>query len=183
MSDFGDQAKSIIATYAPTIGLALGGPLGGLAGGLLAKVFGAKNADGSVNPADPKAIEKAILGQDPATFLALKQAENELTEHMRQFDITEEQLQYQDVDSARKREMAVKDFTPMVLAYLLTLGFFGLVVLLIEITIPARNEPVVYALVGTLGTAWTMAIGYYFGSSKGSTDKTAGLIAALQSRK
>ena len=183
MSNFGDQVKGIISTYAPTVGLALGGPLGGLAGGLLAKVFGTKNADGTVTAADPKAIERAILGQDPATFLALKQAEDDLTEHMRQFDVTEEQLSYADVDSARKREMAVKDLTPMVLAYLLTLGFFGLVALLIYVTIPARNEPVVYALVGTLGSAWLMAIGYYFGSSKSSGDKTAGLITALSARR
>lgn len=180
MSNFSDAAKQVLTTYAPTLGLALGGPLGGLAGGLLAKVFGSKDAQGKDILADPKAIEKALLGQDPATFLALKQAENELLEHMRQFDITEEQLAYADTDSARKREETVRDHTPAILAYALTIGFFGLIGALLRVHVPTENQAIVYALVGTLGSSWGLAIGYYFGSSKSSNAKTEGLISAIK---
>lgn len=171
---FSDSAKQVIGTIAPILGTALGGPLGALAGGLLAKALG---KDGT--PATSAEIEKALAAQDPATMLALKQVEADLQKHMADLGVQEDQLAYADVDSARKREAAVKDNTPEMLIYLLTAGFFGLIGALLYVNIPEANKPVLYALVGTLGTAWTMGIGYFYGTSKGSGAKTDGILDAL----
>jgi len=69
---FGSTAKQIIATVAPVLGTALGGPFGGLAGGILAKYLGTS---------DPKAQEAAIASADPAVLLQLKQARDALLCH------------------------------------------------------------------------------------------------------
>ena len=181
MSNFSDAARNLISTVAPVLGTALGGPLGGLAGGLLAKAFGVKNADGSTTAADPKAVEKLLLGQDPETLLKLKAVEAELQEHMRQMDLDEESLAYKDTDSARNREIQTKDYTPAVLAYLVTSGFFGVLAYLIRYGKPEIGGDVMLVMVGSLGTAWTTIVAYYFGSSSGSKVKNA-LLDKLSSK-
>lgn len=177
MSNFSDAAKNVIATVAPILGTALGGPLGALAGGLLAKALG---KDGV--PADPKTIEKMLLGQDPATLLALRGVEADLQKHMADLGVQEDQLAYADVDSARKREEAVKDNTPSHMAYLVTAGFFGVLGFLLWNGKPTVGGDVMLVMVGSLGTAWTGIIGYYFGSSASSNKKTDGMVAALQKK-
>jgi hypothetical protein len=160
---FSSTAKQVIGTVAPLLGTALGGPFGGLAGTLLAKALGTS---------DPKAQEQLIASADPAILLQLKAAENELQEHMRQLDIDEKKLSFDDTANARAREIALHDNTPKYLAYLITIGFFGVLVYLIVYGKPQTGGDVMLVLVGSLGTAWTGIVGYYFGSSAGSAAKT-----------
>lgn len=180
---FGSAASAVISTVAPMLGTALGGPLGGLAGGLLAKWLGKKQPDGTVMPAAIKEIEAALTGGSPETMVALKQAENELQEHMAQLGVTEEQLAYADTDSARKREETVKDHTPSILAYALTIGVIGLVYCLFELNIPADNKAVMFSVSGAVVSTWTLAMGYYFGSSASSKGKTDALASLAASKK
>lgn len=184
MSSFGDAAASVISTVAPLLGTALGGPLGGLAGGLLAKALGKKDpTTGAITPATTKEIENALLGGDPATMLAVKQCEADLQKHMADLGIQEEQLAYQDVDSARKREETVRDRTPSILAYTLTAGVILLIFCLFKLEIPPENKAVMFSVAGAVVSTWGMAMGYFFGSSMASAQKTNGLIQAIQSKK
>ena len=176
MSQFTDEAKNVISAVAPGLGTILGGPLGGLAGGLLAKAFGAKDANGNVVPADPKAIEKLILGQDPETLLKLKQVDADLQVKLRELEIDESKLNFDDRDSARKREMAVRDDTPRNLAYIYTLGFFSMMAAQLHIVINhVPIDPVGMRMLDTTtGVLFAMMLGskeYYFGSSSSSKFK------------
>jgi hypothetical protein len=182
MSSFSDTAKSVISTVAPLLGTALGGPLGGLAGGLLAKAFGKTDANGVTTTATTKEIENAILGGDPQTLLALKQCEDELQKHMADLGVQEEQLAYADVDSARKREAAVKDGTPSILAYMLTFGFFGVLGYLLVQGKPAIGGDALLVMLGALGSGFTQILGYYFGSSSSSQQKTDGILSAIKAK-
>jgi hypothetical protein len=164
--NFGQTAKSVLATVAPLIGTALGGPFGGLAGSLLSKALGTT---------DPKAMEAAITSTDPDILLKLKQADNDFQEHMKQLGIDEEKLAYDDTANARNREIQVKDSTPRILAYGTTIGFFGALLGLNLMPIPAENRATIYSMVGSLGTVWILIMGYYFGSSRGSEDKSKAL--------
>jgi hypothetical protein len=56
------------------------------------------------------------------------------------------------------------------LAILVTLGFFGILVGMMMETFKT-SEPLMLML-GSLGTAWTGIIAYYFGSSAGSAAKS-----------
>jgi len=161
--NFGQTAKSVLATVAPLIGTALGGPFGGLAGSLLSKALGTS---------DPKAMEAAITSTDPDILLKLKQADSDFQTQMKALDISEEKLTFDDRANARALEIATHDSTPRYLAYLITLGFFGTLAYLIIYGKPQTGGDVMLVMVGALGSAWTGIVSYYYGSSAGSAAKT-----------
>ncbi len=160
---FGSTAKQIISTVAPMLGTVLGGPLGGLAGDALAQALGTT---------DPKAQEAAIIAGNPDTLLKLKQAEDAVKEHLRQMDIDEEKLSFDDTANARAMQIATHDSTPTFLAYFITLGFFATLGYLIVYGKPQTGGDVMLVMVGSLGTAWASIVSFFYGSSAGSAAKT-----------
>jgi hypothetical protein len=166
MSGFSDAAKKIIATVAPMLGTAFGGPLGTAAGVFIANKLGG---------GDPKVAEQAVLSGDPDTLLKLKEADNEFTEQMAKLGVDMETLRLQDVANARAREIAVRDNTPKVQSYLTTAGFFAALIGAFMMDIPDGSKAIVFSMIGSLGTVWISQQGYYFGSSSGSAAKTDAL--------
>lgn len=85
----------------------------------------------------------------------------------------------EDRTSARQREVGVRDKTPMILAYGITLGFFGILAYMMKCDIPPANKTELDLILGSLGTAWIAVVSYYFGSSSGSRakDDTIGNMA------
>jgi hypothetical protein len=82
-------------------------------------------------------------------------------------------LENADRDSARKREMEVKDSTPRYGFYLLSFGFYGVLGYMLVSPLPPGSERVIDIMLGSLGTAWTAAVYYYYGTSHGSAEKTS----------
>jgi len=163
--------KPYIAKFAPMLGAALGGPLGGAAGAVLGNVLGVKDA----KPEDIKAafINGTLTGEQ---LVAIKKADQEFELQCKDMDINSvkdlEALAVQDRDSARKREMVVKDLTPAIGFYMITAGFFGLLMFMLRWGVPVENKEVLFTMVGVLGTAWIGAVQYYYGSTRGSTEKS-----------
>jgi len=160
--------KSLVKQVAPTIGTALGGPLAGaavkaLAGSLLGQ-------DGSEDE-----VSAALASASPDQLLALKKADQDFSARMKELDIDVFKIDAGDRDSARRREVSANDsLTPRVLAVAITLGFFGVLYYVITHGISdGSGGTTVAILVGSLGTAWTGIVSYYFGSSAGSTAKSA----------
>lgn len=81
----------------------------------------------------------------------------------------------EDRRSAREREIAVKDKTPMVLAFFSFTGFFVILLLLMQIDIPERAHDSLMIMLGLLGAMVTGVTTYYFGSSSGSAAKTTAM--------
>lgn len=158
--------RDIIGKVAPLIGTALGGPLGGMAASLVSRALLGKET------ASEAELEEAVANATPEQLLALKQAEYDFRARLEELGIKKEEISAEDRSSARKREIALKDKTPMVLAYLLTVGFFALIAFYGFYDIPPENRPILNVLIGVLGAGFTGIIQYYFGSSAGSARKT-----------
>jgi len=146
---------------APTIATALGGPLAGLAVTALAKVFGVpENQVQSM-------IESGKLSADQ--LAQVKVAEIELQKQAQALGLNFEQLATEDRKSARDMQMATKSSIPAILAAAVTAGFFSILYALM-MGYAKESNPLMIML-GSLGTAWTGVISFYFGSSAGSQHK------------
>jgi len=167
--------KALLGQIAPTAATLLGSPFAGLAVGAVSKALGLDPATTANTTSALTAIQGVLTnGQMTGVqILALKQAELDLQQHLADNNIQLAQLESADVESARQREIAVRDNTPKVLAYLLTLGFFGILTFLLFGTPPAGAHDILLLMVGSLGTAWAGMIHYYYGSSPGSKLKDA----------
>ena len=152
-----DWLKSI----APTIATALGGPLAGLA----------VNAVSSALGIDPSKVEETIAsGKLSADQIAsIQQAELGLKARAQELGLDFAKLAVDDRKSARELQATTRDFIPPALAILVTVGFFGILVGMMMETF--RTSEALMLMLGSLGTAWTGIIAFYFGSSAGSQAK------------
>jgi len=150
-----------LKTIAPTIFTAIGGPLGGLAYEAVSKVLGVSQDDAKTM------LESNKLTADQ--IAAVQQAEIALKAKAQELNLDFEQLAVQDRSSARSMQVATQSFIPPVLAIGVTGGFFGILYGLMYGQI--QHAPQIDIMLGSLGTAWTGVIAFYFGSSAGSQKK------------
>ena len=167
--------KAILATVAPWIGGALGGPLGSMAVTAAADAFG-------LTDKTEAAIKAAISGATPDDMLKLKQADQAFSAQMQALGFANiesmTKLENADRDSARNREIQVKDRTPKILAYLITAGFFGMLAAMLFKIIPNENRDILNIMLGALGSTFGAVTSYYYGSTRGSETKSALLAQA-----
>lgn len=102
--------------------------------------------------------------------------EQKLAEMEANLKIAMTKMEMDDRNSARQREMTVKDRTPAYLAYISIGGFFS--VLLVQFYFAWTVHPIAEGVQRTLdistGVLFAMVLAvkdYYFGSSKGSDEK------------
>ena len=152
---------SWIEQLAPTIASCLGGPLAGMAVEAISKAIGV----------DPSAVQDTInSGKLTAEQIAsIQQAEIALKAKAQEMNLDFEQLAVQDRKSARDMQTTTKSFIPPLLALIITLGFFG--ILIGMMTGKVTSSDALMLLLGSLGTAWTGVISFYFGSSASSQNK------------
>jgi hypothetical protein len=147
---------------APTIATCLGGPLAGLAVSALSKLFGVA----------PDQVQSMIndnkLSADQ--IAAVQQEEIKFKEQTQALGLNFEQLAVEDRKSARDMQTTTQSFIPPLLSILVTIGFFGILAYLMVTPADTTNTPLMIML-GSLGTAWTGIIAFYFGSSAGSQKK------------
>lgn len=168
---------STLASVAPTIALALGGPVAGLATTALSQALTGKS--GSTTDEIGMILAKPNADQ----FVKLKEAEQAFQQKMKELDIDVIRLAAADSASARQREITTGDHTtPRLLALLVSVGFFGILGFMLVNAIPTAGKDALLVMLGALGTGWTAVLSYYFGSSAGSFDKTAMLQQLARSR-
>lgn len=167
--------KAIVSTVAPTLATALGGPLAGVA----VKTIAGKLLDRP--DATEEEVEQAVLGADPQTLVRLKEIDAEFRKSMADAGVKLEQIAADDRANARAREIQVKDHTPAILAYVVTIGFFGTLAFMLINGKPATGGDALLVMLGSLGTAWAAIIAYFFGSSAGSRRKDEALSQIARS--
>jgi len=150
-----------LAKLVPTIATCLGGPLAGLAVTAVSKALGI----------DEDKVQNVIdSGKLNAEQIAsLKQAEIELQRQAQELGLNFEQLAVQDRASARDLQKETKSLIPPILSVLVTIGFFGILAGLMSGKIMTSDA--LMLMLGSLGTAWTGIIAFYFGSSASSQAK------------
>lgn len=151
-----------LKTIAPTIATALGGPLAGMAVSAVAKAIG-------VSPDEVQdVISSGKLTAEQVASIQL--AELELKKQAQSMNLDFAKLIAEDKKSARDMQIATKSWIPPVMALGVTCGFFGILFGLMYGQI--QHAPQIDIMLGSLGTAWTGIISFYFGSSASSQAKT-----------
>ena len=162
-----DAILNLVKTVAPSLASAVGGPLAGMAVRTISEALLGK-PDGTEDE-----LAQAAAQATPEQLLALKKAEQDFAVKMRELDIDLERIANADRDSARDREVKTRDWTPRILAGLITVGYFGALFYMLRNGLPQHGgSEAMLVMLGTLGTAWGGVVAYYFGSSAGSKEKT-----------
>jgi len=148
---------------APTIATAMGGPLAGMAVSAISKAIGVDEDKVSDLIKDNKLTADQIA--------QVKVAEIELQKQAQELGLNFAKLEVDDRKSAREMQATTRSIVPPALAAIVTVGFFGILVMMLLGKVDSNN-PAILMMLGSLGTAWTGIIAYYFGSSAGSQAKT-----------
>lgn len=153
----------IVGKAAPLLGGVLGTPLAGVAISLLASTFGV----GSQNVDD---IVKSI-SSNPEAAIKLKSLEYEHAETLEKIISANYGIEVDDRKDARKNAILYKDFLRH-MAYLVTAGFFGaLVMLFIPLEYNVNERELLSMLVGMLVSKWQTIIDFFYGSSRKQGNK------------
>ncbi len=176
--------KEIIRSIAPTLGAALGGPMAGAATKFIAeKMLGKKNAT-------QEEIAEVIMGASPEQLVKLKELDHQFKLDMKNLEIDVYELEYKDRDSARKL-FAVSIWPQIILSGIFVIGYFGVLYFLLSAgaAVPEEgsgkvelmiNNPVFTTILGVLTAAIPQILGFWFGSSLGSKEKTRGMTDAAK---
>lgn len=163
MSDWKDVIKAI----APTIATVLGGPLAGAAVSALSTAVLGKEGGSQ------EELAAAISGASPDVLARIKEADAKLKTDLANAGVKLEEIAATDRASARQREATLKDPTTKILAIAYTVAYFGCLWAVWRFGITTDSKDVLITLLGVLTAAQATIMNYYFGSSKGSADKTA----------
>lgn len=183
--------KSVIKSIAPTIGLALGGPLAGVA----IKTLSDELFDGT--PTTESDIKDLVEnGLNPENLSKLKEIDNSFSIRMKELDIdlqalqlSEKTLYVNDTQDARKyKDNKVFWLGAIILfsfAAVMCTALFGSYALLTG-NLPVKDVSIVGMVSGFVGTIIGYAaanaqqvVGFFFGSSAGSSKKSEAISDAF----
>ena len=124
-------------------------------------------------------VEIALKNATPGQIAAMKKADQDFKIQLDNNKIKLEEINAKDRDSARKRQIDMKDWTPNILAIAILFVFYEVLMLLVsgEMKIAEGMKDIAIYLFGALTTIVVQVCNYFFGSSKGSKDKTNALRA------
>ena len=165
----------VVGKVAPVLGTMLGGAPGAAIGGVVASLLGTEN--------DPDKVVEA-LKTNPDALVKLKEYEMQHKEELQKLQLENLRIYMQDIQNARQRQVehekatGKSDINLYVLAWVVVLGFYVLLGTLLFVALPQNSNNIVYLLFGTLSTGFGMVLQYFFGSSKGSNEKTK-LLASV----
>ena len=165
-----------LKTLAPLLGTALGGPLGGAAASFIADKLGIES----------KTIEAVsdVLNSgkmSPEQLASIKLAEIDFQKFLKENDIKLEEIAAGDRDSARSMQINVRSSVPAWLTFFLTVGFFSVLGLMFFKPEVKESAPLMIML-GSLATAWTSSVAFWFGTTHGSQSKNTMLANSTPSK-
>ncbi len=167
----GKIAKQILGTVAPLVATAVGGPFGGIASKLIKSALGVDS---------DSEVDQILATGDPEILLKLKNAEKEMDVEMRRLGIQEQDLYLKDTQSARDLAVKTGIGPQLTLAALFVGGYFVILVMVLSgwLTPSEGLKDMAMILIGVLAGEVPRIMSFFFGTTKGSSDKNAYLAAA-----
>ena len=172
MSWFDDfDLGKTIGAIAPLAGKIIGGPYAALAISAVQLALGSDETE-------PEELAKQIKNATPEQLIALRQVDANLKVQLKELDIKEQDLEYQD--RANARDLFKQNSWPqIILSGLFVIGYFVITGLLAYYAVSFNDgqevNPLLFGMLGTVVGVLTAAIpqilNFWFGSSKGSQDK------------
>jgi hypothetical protein len=176
--DWKEVGKKIGEIGLTTLGAAFGGSAGGTVGAILGKaIFGDKEQE-----ITPEKIADAL--GNPEQVMKMREFELAHQLELEKLVLEAERIRLADVQSARSADVektkasGKRDVNLYFLAWLVVIGFFTLIGVLIFAPSAMNKEqmatllPTVTMLFGALSTGFGQVLQYFFGSSKSSAEKT-----------
>ena len=165
----GKTLKRLLGSLAPTIGMAVGGPMGGVAMKFLADKF---------TGGDTGSVEDFLLSANPDSLKELKLAEIEFRKTMRELDINLEEIAFKDRDSARELAKHRGIGAQALMSGVYTVGYFGVLYGFMSggIDVGESYQSMFNGLLGVLSAAQIQVVNFWFGSSAGSKAKTDAMV-------
>ena len=172
---------SKIAKSAPLIGGILGGPAGGAIGGVVSMVASALGLE-SESPTPEEIMQ--VIKQDPDALFKLKELELRNKVIFEELILKRDLAYLQDRQNARQRQVdhqkttGKTDVNLYAIGWLTIIGFFGClgITLLTEMPQSEVSKTAIAMLFGAMIGGYKDVLGYFFGSSKSSADKTKELV-------
>jgi hypothetical protein len=137
-------------------------------------------------------IGEKVLDKVLPDHAAKAEAQAKLMEMAQKGQLAELEAMTKEMDSARRREIeiATSQFAPTInkiITPVLALGTVSLTFILFLVIIfaevNANSKDILIYVLGALTSAMTMVLGYYFGSSQGSKEKSLQLDEILDKKK
>jgi len=164
--------KATLATVAPMLASAVGSPVAGMAVSAGLSALGIEPEKGN----EEKQLAKAMQNATPSDMLKLKQADNQFKLDMEKVGVDLEKLNQAGLDSARNMQIKTQSWVVPVLAVATVGGFFTVVGFILSGKVPLDSTLAGFVL-GAVSSKAEQVYNFFFGSSKGSKDKTAHLAA------
>jgi len=155
-----------LKTLAPMIGTALGGPLGGAAAAFVADKLGLES---KTIEAVNEVLQSGQMTSEQITQVKL--AEIEFQKFLKDNNIKIEEVHAADRADARKMHAMIRSPMPAILSLLVTVGYFGVLLGMMTDLLNVKDSQALLIMLGSLGTAWGMVMAFWFGTTRGSSDK------------
>lgn len=159
--------KSALGKVAPMIGAAVGGPFGGMAASAALSLLDIDPEKGK----EEAQLEEAIASMTPDQAFKLKMAEENWLTTMKELELKEKDLHAKDRDSARNMQIETNSWVVSTLAIITVIGFFAVVGLILSGKVPLDSTLTGFVL-GAVSSKAEQIYNFFYGSSKGSKDKT-----------
>lgn len=175
-----DALKSLVGKIAPTVALALGGPLaGGVVAALSQALLGKPDAT-------PDELNNTLLSGNltPEQIVQIKQIDADLKKHEADVGFQYKDLEYKttvanlaDVASARQRQVDLKDNMPQIITTVVFLLYAAEFAFFASGHMPTDEftKALITRAFGTLDGIMITCVAFFMGTSKGSKNATAAL--------
>jgi len=165
------KLKEIVRAVAPSIASALGGPLAGTAVRVLSEKFLGK-PDGT-----PDELESVLVGASPEQLIELKRIDSEFKTTLVNAGIKLEEIEANDRAGARTMFTATRDPTVSVLTFSVVLVWGAIQYMMFTQAVPEGSHDMIVRMLGTLDASLMAVLYFWFGSSRGSKDKTQAIAS------